>query len=459
VSGVGDEIRCRSRTSWLILSALVTVLSVAKETRGDEVSSRALASQQFRRGVELAKNAELAEAVAAFEKAYETHPHHAVLYNLGQAYLGLGRSVEAVHTFEAFLKEGAGAIDARRREEVEAVVKRERAHIGSVTVSLHPSDAEVLVDDRRFVGSRDTETFELARGHHTIAARKQGYLPRIESVQIEGGETVRVSLELVASEPVLAMGQLVVACEVPAVEVVVDGERRGTTPLSAPLLLPAGTRSLRLSRTGYEPFERRVAVVSGGASRVACDITPDLRATKPGRLKVSVSEPYARVSVDGAPFDDGPLPFGPHVVRVDRAGFVRWEQLVSIEPGRTRTIAALLEPTPEHRSEVEARSRRQDYWAIGLGATGVALLGTAAGLFVWNDGRYDAWKAEPGSPARAAELQRTDDIAAGLAILGAGAAAAAGVLWFTSDRPHATERATHPSRGRKPSASSQRGGP
>jgi len=441
VFGVNEvEYRSRARLPGRALTILLT-LCIASGARAEEASSKALASREFRRGIALAKTNDLAQAADAFENAYRTHPHYAVLYNLGQAYVGLGKPVEAVRAFEKFLEDGGNAIDGARRADVERIVKRERTRIGWVELTLVPGDAEVFVDDRAMGSGSASSRLALAAGQHTIAVRKAGHATRLESLAVKGGETLRLSLSLAPDEPPHEpphpLGQLVVACGQPAVAILVDGEPRGATPLSAPLLVSQGTRSVRLARPGYQTVQRVVAIREGAPARIDCDLRVELGATPPSRLKVTPSDPFARVSVDGAPFDGEPLPSGPHWVTVERDGYVRWHQLVSLEPGGSRAIAVMLEPTPERRAELAARSKAQDAWALGLGATGVALLGTAAGLFLWNDERYEDWQAEgasPSAPARAAELQRTDDVAAGLAILGGGSLLTAAVLWFTNDR-------------------------
>jgi hypothetical protein len=92
-------------------------------------------------------------------------------------------------------------------------------------------------------------------------------------------------------------------------------------------------------------------------------------------------------------------------------------------------------------------------WALGFGIGGVVLAGASAATFAWNNHRYDEWRADrlrfdaalanggAGLSAssqsdqlstRASAIQRTDDIAVGMAVAACGALITAGVLWLTS---------------------------
>jgi hypothetical protein len=83
----------------------------------------------------------------------------------------------------------------------------------------------------------------------------------------------------------------------PAATVVIDGRTRGVTPLSAPLRVPSGTRTVRVFKQGFLPFERRVDV----AGRQTVLVEAKLAAlTSAGRLVVTEAGGAAvDVLVDG----------------------------------------------------------------------------------------------------------------------------------------------------------------
>jgi predicted Zn-dependent protease len=56
--------------------------------------------------VALARSHAYAEALSAFQRAYEIAPHFSVLYNIGQALIALERPTEAVAALDRYVEEG-----------------------------------------------------------------------------------------------------------------------------------------------------------------------------------------------------------------------------------------------------------------------------------------------------------------------------------------------------------------
>jgi tetratricopeptide (TPR) repeat protein len=421
---------------------IAAFVALSGSARAQDPSARELASREFQRGLTLAKSGDLSAAVVAFETAHRASPHHTVLYNLGQAYSGLGKPVEAVNALERYLRDGGESIAPDRRREVEQLVARERQRIGYVELALSPPDADVFVDGLAVRAS--SGKLALAAGQHVIAVRKAGHASRVEAVNVGAGQTVRLGIDL--EQTAAAVGQLVIACETPGVAVSVDGAIRGVTPLELPLLVPPGNRAIRFARDGYRTVDRTVTAAESKPARLVCPMTVDLSGVRPGRLNIAVGDPYARVSVNGVGYEGALLPPGPHLVRVERAGYRTWTQSVSLAPGARQSVDALLVPTPEHFAELDAERRRRRNFALGIGAGGVVLVGVSVGAFIWNSNRYDDLRADidradAGDPSpsehgelrdRATDIQRADDIATVTAAVGVTALISAAVLWLTS---------------------------
>jgi hypothetical protein len=78
---------------------------------------------------------------------------------------------------------GAGQADASGR--------------GTLSLSLQPSDAEVLVDGTPWNGAaQDRLTIDLSEGRHNIQIRKRGYVGYLTDVQIRPGETTNLDVRL-----------------------------------------------------------------------------------------------------------------------------------------------------------------------------------------------------------------------------------------------------------------------
>lgn len=181
--------------------------------------------------------------------------------------------------------------------------------------------------------------------------------------------------------------------------VLIDGNPAGEVPLSEPLVVNPGRHQLTVQAEGVDPVSRWVEVGAGDRTAVVIAIDPS-----------AVASDDVDDSSGGEP---APLP-----------------------------------PAPDNRGGLRIG-------AYALTGVAVAALGTALGLYLWNDGRYEDWEREDSrleqdvSQATLEELQ--DDIDAhndlggsiatvdivSWALLGVGVAgaAAAAALWALGFKP------------------------
>jgi hypothetical protein len=327
-------------------------------------------------------------------------------------------------------------------------------HESDVEVIISPPEAEVSVDGEIREGSPSSR-IALDAGTHVLVASHPRYLPEIIKLKLAAGEKRRVEVALIpAQDRDLGHGVLAVECATPGVSVEVDGRRRAITPLEAPLVLARGNHKVRLNRDGYATTERFVQIQQGRTVSMGCALMLDPRATAfQGWLNVLVSEPDAVVSVDGRPYRGERLAQGIHALTVERDGFVVHHGVVSVSAGRRRSLKVTLRPTATTVRQRRTSLRSRRIWALGAGALGAALGGAAITTAAWNHQRYEDWKRERSqfdqallrglSPSEAsfrtgsitttaAEIQRTDDVALGMALAAGGALASASILWLTA---------------------------
>ena len=76
-----------------------------------------------------------------------------------------------------------------------------------------------------------------------------------------------------ANNPDPATAELLVICNAPDAEVVVDGIVVGVTPLPV-LTLPVGLHEVRISAPGYEPYVVPVVVLDGRLNRIEVRLAP-----------------------------------------------------------------------------------------------------------------------------------------------------------------------------------------
>ncbi len=118
------------------------------------------------------------------------------------------------------------------------------------------------------------------------------------------------------------LGALTITCDQPGARVTVDGRERATTPVSQPIRVDIGTRAVRVTKDGYQPFEAQASVAS--AETVTMDVKLSSLA-QTGTLRVTETKgAKAEVLIDGAVVGEAPwegkLSAGTHSVALRGTG-------------------------------------------------------------------------------------------------------------------------------------------
>jgi hypothetical protein len=145
-------------------------------------------------------------------------------------------------------------------------------------------------------------------------------LEQFEAALRDFGDTMPAQIKEAVQGKVVAMRGLVGEIAVEGAElgatITVDGVGRGEHPLLAPLRVAAGSHLVRVSKTGFLPFEARVVIAGGRTERLAARLAP---LGPSGRLRIAEQHGRALdllvdgVRVGAAPWE-GPLGPGPHTV-------------------------------------------------------------------------------------------------------------------------------------------------
>lgn len=413
----------------------------------------------FASGLEFVRNGEFEAAAAQFEEAYRISPNYAVLYNLGQAYVALGKPVEALRALEKFLEVGGAAVDPKRRSEVQELISFNQKRIGFASLLVEPPNAEISIDGRPVAKGMAHERLPLATGTHGITATANGYAPFIGNLEITREKTTTLAISLRAEAAVIpaTLGQLAIECAVPAASVSLDGGA-ALPRITDPLLVSVGPHEVTCARNGYLSFRTAVEITQSRVTRAVCDlrVDPHLPPSSAGILSLTISGPHADVWIDGRRSTlTARLPEGPHRVFVQRSGFESWARTVMLRPGFPETINVSLRPTPEHELDLRQAAQSRRNWAYVVGGAGLALLGSSVALYVSNNQRYSSWQQERDALSRdiqnqrwsptlsdraqtvqtqAASIQGRDDLAIGGAVLG-GALLSYSIASWLSARP------------------------
>jgi hypothetical protein len=169
--------------------------------------------------------------------------------------------------------------------------------------------------------------------------------------------------------------QLVVTTDVEGVDILVDGETVGTTPLAAPASIDQGMRHIVAKKSGYEDVVKDETVNS------AFPVNLTLRMTKiehDGHVDITAG-PHDTIAIDGAVVAEhhyeGTVPTGGHQLRVTASGMRTYESELSVADGEHRTLTVTLEK--DGPSSVLA------WWLVGTGSVLVIGGATVGGYFLF----------------------------------------------------------------------------
>lgn len=121
------------------------------------------------------------------------------------------------------------------------------------------------------------------------------------------------------------------------------------------------------------------------------------------RLQILGIPPGAQLSLNGTPWREGdPLIAGTSELVIQKEGYATWSQSVELTGDITTTVQVAMTPetppaTPIATAQVNdstAQPSEHPTLAYVLAGAGVGVMLGSAGLFLWNDGRYDDWQRE-----------------------------------------------------------------
>lgn len=180
---------------------------------------------------------------------------------------------------------------------------------------------------------------------------------------------------------------LVLTANVSGARVVVGQRVVGTTPLSGPVRLNAGTVNVEVSADGYHPFKKRLELPAGGRVELSVDLHSK---STSGVLEVSSPVAGAAVWIDGKRIGTVPaqtvLNAGTHQVLVKREGYEEATTSAVVRVGETSRLDVPLRSPPGITS-------RWWFWT-GIGA--VVLGGTALTVALLTERDAESGSIPPG---------------------------------------------------------------
>lgn len=244
-----------------------------------------------------------------------------------------------------------------------------------VSVATVPPGARILVDGNE-LGTAPA-TVELDHGEHNLALALDGFATWSETIVVTGGEPLE--LPPVELEPAAATVRVV--SEPPGASVSVDGNRRGTAPVTLDLA-PGEPATIRLELPGHEPLARTVTPAPGTERTLTGELVPI-----DARLVVYSDPPGAELFVDGRAAgtigEDGlelELPARDYRIAARLDGYLEQTARVDLDPDQPRSHRFEMQTELEARlARLQPLIRAADGQSLRLVEPGSFTMGSARG--------------------------------------------------------------------------------
>jgi hypothetical protein len=134
-------------------------------------------------------------ALATFESAYSKFPQPKVLLNIAQTLAKLKRPADAANTYQRYLD--SPDADPAKRVPVEKSLVDLDKQVGRLDIVVGPSDAEVQIDRADWIPAARAHRYRVATGETIVVhARREGYLPGEQTVNVGAGGTLAIGITL-----------------------------------------------------------------------------------------------------------------------------------------------------------------------------------------------------------------------------------------------------------------------
>ncbi len=208
---------------------------------------------------------------------------------------------------------------------------------GLVDIRTIPVDNASVFIDGIYKGNTPLR-LSLLSGKHRITIRHPDYSDWSGEIILAKGEIKDIKIDL------RDMGSLTILTDPVGSTIYIDGKDVGISPYIDPRVA-VGKYNILISKSGYNPITRIVAVKKGQETKVNLTLEPL------SRISVNTYPPACNIFVDDKEFGKSPiivsdLQKGKHVVTVKHVGYKTSQQLVTLVPGETRIINVFLKESP-----------------------------------------------------------------------------------------------------------------
>jgi len=202
---------------------------------------------------------------------------------------------------------------------------------GQLVVTSDPPGARITVDGRTDSSWVTPHTFrDLSAAVHSVSLAKDGYSEVERSVTVEGGRTATLHASLA-----IPSGEISIETKPPGVEVLIDGQPVGLSPVRKSVGL--GQHSYTLRMAGRDPYTSTFEVKYDGHMLIKKVDMGGGPAVATGIVEVRTIPPGATVYADGKPVGGTTptnfrLPMGRHTLTISLSGYPPLQKEVDVPP-------------------------------------------------------------------------------------------------------------------------------
>jgi hypothetical protein len=179
--------------------------------------------------------------------------------------------------------------------------------------------------------------------------------------------------------PSVTTGSLQITCTVTGAQYEIDEgsdtAMKGATPVAAPITLPPGPHTIRVSKEGFLPFSDVFDVAAGQTTEVEVDMV-----LYSGTLQVDATPAPVQVQIDEKAMGAAPvkadLSIGEHVVRLSKPGYVEEVRKVFLKTGQATDLSVKLVAIAEVQRRTGGGPIYKAWWfwtILGAVAAGVVV--------------------------------------------------------------------------------------
>jgi tetratricopeptide (TPR) repeat protein len=220
-------------------------------------------------------------------------------------------------------------------------------HLGIIKLTSTPSGASVFLDGT-FKGVCPITLNNVTTGKHLIKITKTGYQDYQKEITISSDKTTYINADLsplTTTKAIDKPGKIFLSSTPSGAKIYLNNLFKGVTPQTLSVLNP-GTYQLRLTKSGYKDYQKKITVSSDKTTEVLVELI--ILPPSSGKIKVTSTPSSAKVFLDAGQYV-GKTPVtidnispGKHKVTLVLVDYEKYAEEVNVIAGKVIDISTAL---------------------------------------------------------------------------------------------------------------------